>query len=106
MVVNGLEVLERVIRKHAELQGPLTAWLDLARTAEWHDITAVRSLCPSADGVSIRKGKRIAGIVTVFNIGGNQYRLLTAIDYARHRLTVIDVLTHAEYSKDRWKGQM
>ena len=40
---------------------------------------------------------------TVFNVKGNKYRLVTLIDYAERVVVVRDVLTHAAYSKGKWK---
>jgi len=39
----------------------------------------------------------------VFNIAGNQYRLITAIHYNVGKVFVLMLLAHAEYGKDRWK---
>jgi mRNA interferase HigB len=43
------------------------------------------------------------GKLTVFNIGGNKVRLITAIHYNRRKIYVRAVLTHAEYDEGRWK---
>jgi mRNA interferase HigB len=45
-------------------------------------------------------------VVTIFNIKGNQYRLITVIQYASAICRVVDVLTHAEYSTNRWKDRL
>jgi mRNA interferase HigB len=42
---------------------------------------------------------------TVFNIGGNKYRLITKIKYARQVIYIRRVLTHPEYSKEKWKDE-
>jgi mRNA interferase HigB len=39
----------------------------------------------------------------VFNIGGNKYRLITTIHFNAQELFMRHVLTHAEYSTERWK---
>jgi mRNA interferase HigB len=44
--------------------------------------------------------------VTVFNIRGNDYRLVAAIHYNTQRVYALRVLTHAEYDRDRWKDQL
>ena len=44
--------------------------------------------------------------VTIFNIKGNRYRLVTGIDYRLGLINILRVLTHAEYSKDRWKDSL
>jgi len=39
----------------------------------------------------------------VFNIGGNKFRLVASIDFARRLLWVKAVLTHGDYDKGAWK---
>ena len=41
--------------------------------------------------------------MSVFNIGGNKYRLIAAIHYNRHKAFIRAVLTHAEYDLGKWK---
>jgi len=41
--------------------------------------------------------------LTVFNIGGNKYRLIVAIHYNRRKVHIREVLTHAEYDRNDWK---
>ena len=62
----------------------------------------VRKAYHTADGVIVGKGRQKL-VVTVFNAGGNDYRLLTRIDYSRRLVQVEMVLTHAEYTKEKWK---
>jgi mRNA interferase HigB len=40
---------------------------------------------------------------TVFDIGGNKYRLITYIDYEKNKIFIRNILTHAEYDKEQWK---
>ncbi len=73
---------------------PLESWYRVARKAEWNSLQDVRREFPSADG---------GGDYTVFNIKGNDYRLIALIFYKAKRLYVRDVLTHAEYDKEARK---
>ncbi len=41
--------------------------------------------------------------LTVFNIGGNKYRLIASIHYNRRKVYIRNVLTHAEYDREGWK---
>ena len=59
----------------------------------------LRTVFPHADVVKVASGNS----VTVFNISGNHYRLITAIYYNRGMIYALDFLNHADYSKDRWK---
>lgn len=41
--------------------------------------------------------------LTVFDIGGNKYRLIAAIHYNRRKVYIRHVLTHSEYDRGAWK---
>jgi len=41
---------------------------------------------------------------TVINIKGNKYRLILDINYKKQLIFFKYFLTHAEYSKDKWKN--
>lgn len=40
---------------------------------------------------------------TVFDVGGNKYRIATVIHYDKQRLYVRQVMTHAEYDRNHWR---
>jgi mRNA interferase HigB len=88
-------------RRHADAETPLRQWLAIARLAEWTNILDVRQTFPHADAVEARSGNT----VTVFNIGGNDYRLVVSIKYRWGVVYIRDFLTHAEYDKDSWKNR-
>ena len=74
--------LDRFARKHRDARKPLADWLDTVRQATWASLAEVRRTYPSADGVNIRVAGGDVVVVTIFNIKGNQYRLITVIQYA------------------------
>ncbi len=74
--------------------GPLVAWYSMMHTNDFRSFSEVRRVFPSADQV---------GKLTIFNLGGNKYRLIAAIHYNRKRIYIRAVLTHEEYDKGRWK---
>jgi mRNA interferase HigB len=88
--------------RHADAAEPLQRWYRIARHAQWTCLTDVREHFPHADLVVVTSGKP----VTVFNIAGNKYRLITAIHYNRRMLYTLRILTHAEYSREKWKDQL
>jgi mRNA interferase HigB len=79
---------------HADCEDALKTWYAVVRKAKWQNILDVRQTYSSAEMV---------GKYTVVNIKGNHYRLVACIDYRLRIVFVSAVLTHAEYSKDRWK---
>jgi mRNA interferase HigB len=104
MKVANVEAIFRFGRKHRESANWLADWLHIVEAATWTSLMDVRKTYPSADGVKVPSG----AIVTVFNVKGNEYRLLSFADYLDQTMTVIEVLTHAQYSKKRpyWKDRL
>lgn len=43
------------------------------------------------------------GDPTVFNIGGNKYRLIAFVHYRKRAVYIKRILTHDEYDKGLWK---
>jgi len=95
----NVSAVERFVRKHRDAARWLANWADVVRVASWHSLQDVRQQFPSADGVTLKSG----AVVTVFNVKGNDYRLLTAIHYVAGRVVILHVLTHPEYDREKWK---
>ena len=94
MHVIGRKVLEDFSKKYPQAKKNLDAWYTVTKDATWASLVEVRRVYPSADFVS--------GL-TVFNISGNNYRLIVRIHYKTQIVYVDRVLTHAEYTKGKWK---
>jgi mRNA interferase HigB len=101
MDVRGVSVLEDFWTKHRDAESPLRKWMAVVDGAQWSDFTACRKTFASADQVKVR-----ARVATVFNIKGNRYRLVAAIQYPLDLVVVRRVMTHEEYSENRWKEQL
>jgi mRNA interferase HigB len=86
--------LKEAIGRRGDLEIPLSAWFRTAKKASWKSLAEVRQTYSSADSI---------GRWTVFNIEGNQYRLIVEINYIFGRIYVRHILTHAEYDRGRWK---
>ena len=83
---------------YADAREPTLAWYREALAADWRSPADVKRQFGTA---SILRDGRV-----VFNIGGNKYRLITAIHYNLGKVFVLRFMTHAEYSKDRWKDEL
>ena len=86
--------LREAAAKYPNSQPSVRAWIKVTKTANWQTLQDTRKTFPSAD---------LVGKLTVFNIAGNNYRLITLIDYEKQRVYIRYFLTHAEYDKGRWK---
>jgi mRNA interferase HigB len=80
--------------EHPDAQSPLRAWHRTMESEVFADFNDLRATFASADYVE--------GL-TVFNIGGNKYRLIASIHYNRSKVFIRAVLTHAEYDRGDWK---
>jgi mRNA interferase HigB len=76
-------------------------WFKLTRHARWQNFEDAKALFGQTDIASGKKMKRTA---TIFDIGGNKYRIITLIDYTRQTVLITDVLDHKEYDKNNWKN--
>lgn len=74
----------------------------LVRAAHWNNIHDVRKLYPAADAVIVKSGRA----VTLFNVCGNKYRLIVAIHYPIKIIYTLKFMTHALYSKNKWKDDL
>lgn len=79
---------------HPDSKEALIRWHRIVERSTFAGFAELRQTFPSADMV---------GRYTVFNIGGNKYRLITSIHYDRSKIYVRDVLTHQEYDQEKWK---
>jgi mRNA interferase HigB len=83
------------------LRAWLAQWVAVVAEARWQNIDELRKAYPPADGVRLASGT----IVTVFNVKGNEFRLIAWIDYDAQVIEALEVITHAEYNKDLWKAR-
>lgn len=91
MRIAGREKLEKFMRKHANSRASMQAWITEAQQSSWKTPQEIKERYRSAD---ILTGNRI-----VFNIGGNNYRLVVLARYVEGQLLILKIGTHSEYSK-------
>ena len=97
MIVIGTDVVERYFADRAGHKGirvvrsQYDAWLDIATRARWRHPEDVKATYPKA---SILKAGRV-----VFNIKGNDYRLIAVVQYAHGVLMIRFFGSHEDYDK-------
>lgn len=92
-VITRRRLLE-FVADHPDAEAALDTWYRVARRAAWQNLAEVKATYPHADTVAP---------YTVFNIRGNNYRLIAEIFYDDQTLLVRHVLTHEEYDEGGWK---
>jgi mRNA interferase HigB len=89
MRIIAKRVLREFWQRHADAEEPLLAWYREVEKEDWSQPAQVKEKYRSA---SIVKGNRM-----VFNIKGNDYRLVVKINYPYRVVYVRFVGTHVEY---------
>lgn len=78
-------------RDQPALKAALDAWFDEVKNARWRSSADVKRLYATA---SIVSADRI-----VFNIKGNDYRLIVAVDFEKGIVWIKWIGTHADYDR-------
>ncbi|NCN11221.1 MAG: type II toxin-antitoxin system HigB family toxin [Leptospira sp.] len=89
--------LDDFIRKNPNSESPLKSWFKILKNSNFKDFNELRKVFNSVDQVEN---------LTVFNIGGNKFRLIVAIHFNRQKVFIRNVLTHSEYDKEKWKKEI
>lgn len=106
MRVLNESVLAKAARKNAPRRKALTIWLATTRAAHWHGIHDVHATFPAADAIPVWIKGEGNVTVTCFDIKGNEYRLLACVDYSNGLVSIIELMTHGDYSKGFWKERL
>ncbi len=99
MVLVRSPTIDKGVRRYREAGKWIAAWRKVVERSNWASLDDLRKTYPTADGVPNRYG----AIVTVFNVKGGNYRLLTVVHYASGTVYEIDLLPHGQYDKGTWK---
>lgn len=77
-------------QNNTQAELPLVEWYTKMKNTKALTLTELKRIFNSVDNVNG---------YTVFNIGGNNYRLITAVHYNSQVCYIREIWTHAEYSK-------
>ncbi len=96
LIIKRVRVISRKIlrefwAKHTDSEEQLKSWYRETEKATWKNTNELKTDYPNA---SILKGNRI-----VFNIKGNNYRLIVKFNFDYQISWILFVGTHAEYDK-------
>ena len=91
MKIANKELLEDFVQTHAQAAKPLNKWVEAVKAARWKNHAELKAMFPSADYV--KNGRY------VFNIGGNNYRVVAVVIFIGGVMNIRFVGTHPEYDK-------
>lgn len=91
MKIANKKMLQDFVDNHAGSAASLTKWINKVSQANCTNHNELKQIFPSADYV--KNGRY------VFNVGGNNYRIVAVVIFVGGVMTIRFVGTHAEYSK-------
>ena len=91
MRVIAVSTLRAFWKRHPDAEEPLKAWYAEVSGASWSQPADIKATFRSA---SVLKNRRV-----VFNVKGNDYRLVVAIAYRLQIVYVKFIGTHKEYDR-------
>lgn len=91
MILTGQIRLDEFCADHADVRKQIEVWKNEVEDANWETPIDIKERFQSASIIN--------GTTIVFNIKGNDYRLLTKIDFVTKIVLVVKIGTHAEYEK-------
>ncbi|MGV3600406.1 MAG: type II toxin-antitoxin system HigB family toxin [Dyadobacter fermentans] len=91
MVILTKSILNRYASKYPAARKSIDQWYDIVRGADWSCPNDVKKFFNSADYVGNHR--------FVFNISGNDHRLITVIHFRVRTLYIVFLGTHSEYDR-------
>ncbi len=91
MRVIALRTLRAFWEQHPEAQDALVAWYQDVKRAQWRTPSDIRQVYRNASFVGHNR--------VVFNIKGNHYRVVVAVQYSQAIVYIRFVGTHREYDQ-------
>ncbi|MEZ4827589.1 MAG: type II toxin-antitoxin system HigB family toxin [Bacteroidia bacterium] len=77
--------------RHPKARIPLLSWYELTRNSSWFNLADIKAQFNTVDYIGNNR--------YVFNIKGNDYRLIVIIIFASQKVYIRFIGTHAEYDK-------
>jgi mRNA interferase HigB len=83
---------------------PLREWYKITELAMWRSFADVKATFGQTDQVKVKSGQKVC----VFDIGGNKFRLIAFVSYAKGKAYILRIMTHKEYDRgnQQWKMEL
>ncbi len=76
--------------KHADAQAAIEEWYEKTKQADWSCFADIKNTFNSVDGIGNQR--------FIFNIKGNDYRLVTLVIFKTKMVYIRFIATHKEYN--------
>lgn len=94
MHIISRKAIRKFCEHHRDAAESLDHWYRTAISAAWRNFPELRKTFSSAD---------LVGKCIVFNIGGNNSRLISKIYFEDQVCLIRAILTHNDYDRGKWK---
>ena len=91
MVIISKVVLREFAEKHRDAEAALVKWYDQTKSADWRNFSELKKTFNSTDVVANDR--------YVFDLKGNQYRLIALIIFRTRTVFILFIGTHREYDE-------
>jgi len=91
MILVGRDLLAKFGKRHERARKAIAAWVAEVELATWKTSHDVKNRYPAADPLGANR--------FVFDLKGNDYRLVVVIQYVAGVVVVRFIGTHAEYDR-------
>jgi mRNA interferase HigB len=99
--VIALRTLKEFWERYPQSEDPLRVWYKNIRSSRYENLNRLRGAFPHAD---IAKSS-LNDTLVVFNIGGNDFRLVVVVRYVSQTVFIKRVMTHEQYTLWNKKGR-
>ncbi|MFT4155202.1 type II toxin-antitoxin system HigB family toxin [Parafilimonas sp.] len=91
MVIISKATIQAFIQKHPDVESALEKWYNDTKAANWKGFSEVKKTFNTTDSVGNDR--------YIFDIKGNQYRLVALIIFKVRTVFILFIGTHKEYDK-------
>jgi len=91
VVIISKAIIKEFTQKHPDADNALTKWYNEIKVADWSNFSDVKKTFNTTDAVTNDR--------YVFDIKGNQYRLIALIIFRIRTVFILFIGTHKEYDK-------
>lgn len=95
MLIIGRNIIAKFKSKHARSRKSLDDWVSKCQVVKWRNFSDMKKTFNSID----KNGNDF-----IFDIAGNNYRLIAVVQISEGVIKVNEILTHDEYTKKYCKG--